>query len=202
MDVSTVSLLVLFVIAVVPLAPTEVTLVGMGVVAAAQDGPLTPIILVASAGCLLSDYLLYLAGRRGGPRALQRLRRRPNADATLRWLTRRVERRPATALVIARWLPAGGTGGSLLAGSLRWPLPMFLMASAIGVTLWSAYATLLGYLGGTFVQEPFVSLGLSLAIAVVLATTVAVLFRRRTGHDLGYASRTSGGTAVHPPKPA
>ncbi|TKG69964.1 DedA family protein [Prauserella endophytica] len=202
MDVSTLSLLALFVIAAVPLAPTEVTLIGMGVVAAAKDGPIAPTILVASAGCLLCDYLLYVTGRRGGSRALARVRRRRSADTTIRWLTARLERRPVAVLVIARWLPAGGTAGSLLAGSLRWPRAAFLTASVIGVILWSTYAVLLGYLGGSMVDESLMSLLLSLAVAAVLTALVAAVWRRRTGHHLDYARGTSGGTAVHPAEQA
>ncbi|MBK1785038.1 DedA family protein [Prauserella cavernicola] len=202
MDVSTLSLLALFLIAAVPLAPTEVTLVGMGVVAATTDGPVAPIILVASAGCLLCDYLLYVVGRRGGPLALDRVRRRRAGDATVRWLSRHLDRRPVAVLVIARWLPAGGTAGSLLAGSLRWPRSVFVVASVIGVTLWSTYAVLLGYLGGAVVEESALGLLLSLGVAVVLAVTVASVWRRRSGHDLEHARGTSGGTAVHPAEQA
>ncbi|PXY31253.1 DedA family protein [Prauserella muralis] len=203
MDVSTVSLLALFAISVVPLAPTELTLIGMGMLAAQQGGSLAPVILVATAGCLLCDAGLYLLGRYGGGSwVLDRVRRRPSAEATLGWLTRHARRRPVAVLVVSRWLPAGGTAGSLLVGSLRWPRSVFAVASAIGVTLWVTYAVLLGYLGGELVQQPFVSLGASLAVAALLAAVAAAVLRRHSGHDLRYASGTAGGPAVHPAEPA
>ncbi|PRX44744.1 membrane protein DedA with SNARE-associated domain [Prauserella shujinwangii] len=202
MDASTVSLLVLFVISAVPFAPTELALIGLGVAAAEQGGSLVPVVLVAAVGCLVCDLVLYATGRRGGAWALRRVRARPGPAASLRWLTDRIERNPVPVLVIARWLPAGGTAGALLAGSLRWPRTVFVTASAIGVTLWSAYAVALGYLGGRIVEEPLVSLVVSLGVAVALASVAGAAFRLRTGHDLVHASGTAGGAALHPAEQA
>ncbi|WP_019814907.1 DedA family protein [Saccharomonospora saliphila] len=179
MEVSTVSLVILFVVAAVPLAPTEVSLIGMGVAAAQRDLPLAPVILVAAAGCLLSDLVLYGVGRHGVSRLLDRLRGRPAVDAGAHWLSGQLERRGVTALVIARWLPAGGTAGSLLAGSLRWSPPMFVAASGIGVVLWSSYASGLGYVGGSLMREPHTSLLVSLAVALALGAVTAAVMRRR-----------------------
>ncbi|WP_199429942.1 DedA family protein [Qaidamihabitans albus] len=202
MDVSTVSLLALFGIAVVPLLPTEVALIGLGVAAAARGDSLLPVILVAAAGCLISDHVLYTLGRHGGASALDRVRRRSSVDAGVRWLLRHLERRPVSVLVIARWLPSGGTAGALLAGSLRRPQIGFLVASSVGVLLWSTYAAALGYLGGQFVREPGISLLVSLGVAALLALVVAALVRNRTGQDLRHASGTAGGAALHPAEPA
>lgn len=201
MDVTTLQLLGLFAIAVIPFAPTELALVGVGVVAAAQDAPLVAPVAVAIAGCLICDYALYVAGRRGSG-TLDRLRARPSATRTVDWLAARLGRRPVAALVIARWLPAGGMGGSLLAGALGWRRPVFVTASLIGVTVWCSYAALLGYVGGSLVREPLVSLLVSLVVAAVLSLATTTVFRRRTGHDLRYARGTSGGPVVHPAKPA
>ncbi|OZM73345.1 hypothetical protein CFN78_10895 [Amycolatopsis antarctica] len=179
MDASTAALLVLFVIALVPLVPTEVALLGMGVAAAQGQAELLPAIVVAAVGCLLSDQVLYQLARHRGVTVLDRLRRRRNVDNGLRWIDRHAEDHLHAILVIARWLPSGGTVGSLLAGAMRWPRMQFLTASAIGVTLWSGYVALLGYLGGQFVQEPGVSLLISLAIAAALGACLSAVVRRR-----------------------
>ena len=73
---STAGLLVLFVVALVPLLPTEVTILGMGVAAAQGGTSLALVIAVASAGCVLSDQALYALGRFGGRAVLTRLSRR------------------------------------------------------------------------------------------------------------------------------
>ncbi|WP_245976339.1 DedA family protein [Amycolatopsis palatopharyngis] len=180
-DVYTAGMLALFVIALVPLLPTEVALIGMGVAAAQQEWSLVPVVLVAAAGCLLSDQFLYTLARHGGPSVVDRLGNRRGVRTGLDWLTRQSESHARPMLIIARWLPSGGTVGALLAGSLRWPPRTFLTASAIGVTLWSGYTALLGYLGGQLVQEPGLSLLLSLGVALLLGAIISLALRARMG---------------------
>ena len=69
-----VSLLLLFAVAVVPLVPTEIALIGMGVAAANGGDPFPLVLAVAAAGCLICDIGLYLVGRVGGAHLLDRLR--------------------------------------------------------------------------------------------------------------------------------
>jgi membrane protein DedA with SNARE-associated domain len=168
----------LFVVSLVPLLPTEVTILGMGIAAAQGGTSLALVIAVASAGCLVSDQALYALGRFGGRAALNRLTRRPKVAAGIGWLDGHLQRHPRPALVIARWLPSGGTVGALLAGSLRWPMAEFLPASAIGVTLWTSYVAFLGYAGGRIVTEPGISLLLSLGVALVLGSVITYGIRR------------------------
>lgn len=182
MDVATTGLLALFVIAVVPLIPTEVALLGMGVAAAHGEAGLVPVIAVAAVGCFLSDQALYLAARRGGMPLVERARKRKAADNALRWITEHAENHLRAILIISRWLPSGGTVGALLAGALRWPRGPFLSASAVGVVLWSTYVALLGYFGGQFVQQPGMSMLISLAVALVIGSVFGAVVRRQVSH--------------------
>jgi membrane protein DedA with SNARE-associated domain len=179
MNGSTAALAVLFVIALVPLLPTEFTLLGMGVAAAEQETTLLPVIAVAAVGCVLSDHILYAVGRFGGPHVLTKLRKRQTLDTGVRWLDGHLQRRPAPVLIVARWLPSGGTVGALLAGSFRWPMATFFSASVIGVTLWTSYVAVLGYLGGRVTQQPEFSLLISLGIATVLGLAISFTFKHR-----------------------
>ena len=175
---STAGLLVLFVVALVPLLPTEVTILGMGVAAAQGGTSLALVIAVASAGCVLSDQALYALGRFGGRAVLTRLSRRRRFAAGIGWLDGKLQRHPRPVLVIARWLPSGGTVGALLAGPLRWSMGEFFTASAVGVTLWTSYVAFLGYAGGTIITEPVFSVLLSLGMAVILGSVITFGARR------------------------
>ncbi|MEU4671261.1 DedA family protein [Amycolatopsis sp. NPDC023774] len=179
MDATTAGLVVLFVVSLVPLLPTEVTILGMGIAAAQGGTSLAVVIAVATAGCLVSDQALYALGRFGGARVLALLSRRRKMAAGLAWLDGRLHRHPRPILVLARWLPSGGTVGALLAGSLRWPMGEFFSASAIGITLWTAYVAFLGYAGGELIDEPVVSMLLSFGVATLLG--VAITFGVRRG---------------------
>ena len=185
MDATTAGLMVLFVVSLVPLLPTEVTILGMGIAAAQGGTSLAAVIAVGSAGCLVSDQALYALGRYGGSRVLERIGRRPKLAAGLEWLDGRLQQHPRPVLVVARWLPSGGTVGALLAGSLRWPMGEFFTASAVGVTLWTSYVAFLGYAGGQLITEPGISLLLSLGVALILGSAITYGIRRGAG-----ASRT------------
>jgi len=178
MNATTAGLVLLFVVSLVPLLPTEVTLLGMGIAAAQHGTPLAVVIAVASAGCLLSDQALYALGRFGGARVLSRLTRRRKLAAGLEWLDGRLQRHPRPVLVVARWLPSGGTVGALLAGSLKWRFSEFLTASAVGATLWVSYVAFLGYAGGQLVSEPGFSMLLSLSVALLLGAGITLGIRR------------------------
>jgi membrane protein DedA with SNARE-associated domain len=179
MNGSTTALVVLFVVAVVPMLPTEVTIIGMGVEAAHHETTLLPVIAVAAAGCAISDQVLYAVGRFGGPRVVSRLRKRQSFDSGVRWLDGHLRRHPVPMLVVVRWLPSGGTVGALLAGALNWPRGTFAIASVIGVTLWTSYVAVLGYLGGRVIEQPGISLLFSLAIATVLTAALSFTLKRR-----------------------
>ncbi|WP_020664131.1 DedA family protein [Amycolatopsis benzoatilytica] len=180
MNTTTAGLVLLFVVSLVPLLPTEVTLLGMGIAAAQHGTPLAVVIAVASVGCLLSDQALYALGRFGGARVLSRLTRRRKLAAGLEWLDGRLQRHPRPVLVVARWLPSGGTVGALLAGSLKWRFSEFLTASAVGVLLWTSYVAILGYAGGQLIAEPGFSMALSLAVALLLGTAITFGIRRNS----------------------
>lgn len=172
------TLVTMFLVAVVPLAPTEPVLTGFGVLLASGHGSPVAVIAVAALGCSVSDHLLYGFGRISGVRMLDRLRRRPATAAAIDWLSRNSKRWGTPILVAGRWLPAGGTVGAVLAGTLRWRLRRFTPASLIGSTLWSSYVILIGYLGGSIAGQPLAGIALSLAVALLIGTLTSLLLQR------------------------
>lgn len=171
------SLLVLFLVAVVPLAPTEAVLIGYGVLAAAGDLPLVWVIVVAAVGCTIADFVNFRLGRGLGVRALKRLNRSAGSRALVSWTTGQLADRGESILVAIRFVPGGGIVGAVLAGSLRWPRRRFAPVAVIGATLWSAYAALLGYVGGQVVSEPALALLISLGVALVISVPAGMVIR-------------------------
>lgn len=190
------ALVTLFVVGLVPLAPTEPVLVGMGVFAASGHLPLPAVIATAAVACSLSDHFLYAVGRVAGSRVLHRLDRRPSVTAAHDWLSTRVTRWGAPVLVFGRWLPAGGTVGALLTGTLRWRLARFTPASVLGSTLWSTYVALIGYLGGALTGQPLTGLLVSLGGAAVLGVGGSMLAKRAHRARLAGAALDEGPLAA------
>lgn len=173
------ALVTMFVVGFVPLMPTEPVLVGMGVFAAQGKLPLSAVIATATVSCALSDHMLYFVGRTGGAWAIQRLAKRPSVRTAHDWLIARISSRwGAPVLIIGRWLPAGGTIGDLLAGTLRWRLLRFTPVSIAGSAMWCTYVALIGFFGGTITDNAFYGLLLSLGVAAVLGVLLSFTIQR------------------------
>jgi membrane protein DedA with SNARE-associated domain len=184
------ALITLFLVGLVPLAPTEPVLVGMGVFAASGHLPLVWVIAVAAVSCSISDHLLYALGRVAGVRVLRRLSGKPSVTAANEWLSARITKWGAPILVVGRWLPAGGTIGSVLTGTLRWRLVRFSPSSVLGALLWSTYVALIGYFGGAITGQPLTGLLLSLGIAAVLGIGFSIVIQRSHHRTHGHSHDT------------
>ena len=165
---------VLFVVAVVPLAPTEAVLIGYGVLAASGELSLTAVIAVAAAGCAVSDLVNFAVGRAVGMKALTRLGRRPGPRAVIVWTAAKLATRGESILVAVRFVPGGGVVGAVLAGSLRWPLRRFTPVALAGATLWSAYTATLGYFGGRVFADPVVATLVSFGVATLISVPIGM----------------------------
>ncbi|MBP2475315.1 membrane protein DedA with SNARE-associated domain [Crossiella equi] len=172
-------LLATFLVAVVPLAPTEAFVISSGLLAAQGELSLPVVIAVTAVGCLISDLINYRVGYKFGPLALKRFERRKGGTPTaVRWVRARLHQHGEPVLVAARFVPGGGIAGAVLAGTFRMGPRRFTVAAVIGSVLWAAYASLLGYTGGHLTTDPVLGLLLSIAMAAVLSVMVALLVRR------------------------
>ena len=168
-----------FVVALVPMLPTEPVLISCGVLISAGHLPFLGVLGVAAIGCALSDLVNYSVGRLFGRRALARFEHKATAAAAMSWVSTRLTSHAEPILVMLRWVPAGGTVGAVVSGSLRLPLRRFITASAIGCPLWTLYAIMLGYLGGALTNEDIpLAFLFSLGFAVTISLLVGVFARR------------------------
>ncbi|MBB5807070.1 membrane protein DedA with SNARE-associated domain [Saccharothrix ecbatanensis] len=168
------ALAVLFLVAVVPLAPTEAVLIGCGVLAASGDLPLPAVILVATLGCALSDLVNFGVGRTAGMRALTRFGQRPGPRAVVQWTASRLATRGESILVAVRFVPGGGLVGAVLAGALRWPFRRFVPIALVGSGLWSAYTATLGFFGGRIFSDPLVATLVSVGVAMLISVPIGM----------------------------
>jgi membrane-associated protein len=192
MSATAASLAVLFLVAAVPLAPTEAVLIGAGVLAASGDLPLPAVIATAAAGCFLADMLNFHLGKRMGMRALQKLNKSTKSRAMVVWTADQLARRGESILIAARFIPAGGIVGAMLAGSLKWPLKRFVPVAAVGSLVWCCYPAAMGYVGGQIVDEPLLAMLVSFGVATLLSVPVGMVIRARNAtRALSYAEASS-----------
>ena len=166
-----------FLDALIPIVPSETSVITAGVVASSGDLSLPLVILFAAAGAFAGDNTSYFVGARYGTRINDRFFQSEKAQRRIAWANRQVEERGGELIVIARFIPGGRTVVTLSCGTLGYPWRRFVLFDAIAASIWALYAALLGYLGGhAFEEQPWK--GLLLAFAIALAVTGGVeLFR-------------------------
>jgi membrane protein DedA with SNARE-associated domain len=172
--------------AIVPIVPSETSVLTAGVVASQGDLNLPMVILFAAAGAFAGDNIAYWIGRRFGTRVNDRFFTSEKAKHRIEWAHGQVEERGGELIVIARFIPGGRTVVTLSCGTLEYPYRNFVVFDAIAASIWGTYAALLGYFGGhAFEDAPWK--GLILAFAIAFGVTGAVelvrwlLRRRRAG---------------------
>jgi membrane protein DedA with SNARE-associated domain len=163
--------------ALIPIVPSETSVITAGVVASQGDLNILLVILFAAAGAFAGDNVSYLLGNRYGRRINDRFFNGEKARKRIAWAQRQVEERGGELIVIARFIPGGRTVVTLSAGTLGYPWRRFILFDAIAASIWACYAALLGYVGGhAFEEQPWK--GLLVAFAIALAVTGGVeLFR-------------------------
>jgi membrane protein DedA with SNARE-associated domain len=165
-----------FLDALLPVVPSETSVVTAGVLAGAGEMSLILIVLCAASGATLGDNAAYGIGRRFGDRAVRRIARGQRGDRGLRWAERELEDRGGQLIVVARFIPGGRTLVTLAAGSLGYPWRLFVVFDAIAGTSWALYAALLGYFGGkAFEEQPWKGLVAALLIAFAVAGGVELV---------------------------
>ena len=184
--------LLAFLDALIPIVPSETAVITAGVVAAAGDLQLAPILLAAAAGAFLGDNTTYLIGRTVGDPVVDRFFSGDKARTRIEWADGQLQERGGVLIVVARFIPGGRTAVALTAGLVHYPWRRFVLFDAAAAIIWASYAGLLGYFGGkTFEDQAWKGLLLAFAIAFGFAVLVEgvrwLRHRRRAGDEASEA---------------
>lgn len=188
-DLAALTYLLVFALAafdvIVPVLPSESAVILGGVLAWQGRLHPVPLIAAAAAGAIAGDHLSYAIGRwtqRGGVRLHPSRRgdgRLGRAERLQIWAARQLERRGASLLVVARFIPGGRTATTFMAGRTAYPLRRFTPAIVLAGLLWASFATMLGYIGGeTFHEQTLLATGLGIGLAVGFAALVELVTSR------------------------
>ena len=154
-----------------PPIPSESVVVGLAAVAATADVP-NPALLIATAaaGAFLGDNIAYVLGRRVGTRRWAWMRG-PRTQAAFRWAGRELRKRPASLILVARFIPIGRVAVNLTAGATHYPRPRFISLTVLSALLWAGYSVGIGLFVGPWFEKNHV---LGAAIAIVCAIVLGV----------------------------
>lgn len=179
--------LVLFAVTVIdgffPPVPSETVLVAAAAVAASTgEGSLLLLGAVAAIGAAIGDNIAFVIGRGLGTTRFAWMRR-PRIAAAFAYAQRALDRRSATLILGARYIPVGRVAVNMTAGALGFPWRRFLPLSLIAGLSWSIFSLAIGLLAGAWIKDqPLLSAGLGIVIALVIGFVIdriAAARRRR-----------------------
>jgi membrane protein DedA with SNARE-associated domain len=170
--------LLAFLDVLIPIVPSETTVITAGVLAASGELNLVFVMLAAAAGACLGDNVAYFLGQSLEDFVQNRFfagKKRRHLERAERMLAER----GGYFIVIGRFIPGGRTAVTLGAGVLDYPWRRFIGYDVAAALLWATYGGLLGYFGGkAFEDDPLKGIILALGIAFGIAGAVE-LYRWR-----------------------
>jgi membrane-associated protein len=173
---------------VIPVVPSETTVIVGGVAAGQGDQSLLLVIAAGAAGAFLGDNFAYLIGRRFSPWINRRSVTRPKTAARLDWARRQIRTRGGPLLVTARFIPGGRSALTITSGLTHQPRAWFAGWIGLAAVIWASYAALLGYFFGNRFKDDhttafLLAFGCALGITLVLEL-VRYLRKRRPAAEV------------------
>ncbi|MDP9981619.1 membrane protein DedA with SNARE-associated domain [Pseudarthrobacter oxydans] len=155
-----------------PPIPSESVVVGLAAVAATADLP-NPVLLAATAaaGAFVGDNIAYVIGRGTGTRRWAWMRGH-RMQRAFRWAGTELRKRPASLILVARFVPIGRVAVNLTAGATHFPQPRFVGMTGLSAVLWGAYSVAIGLFFGQWFEENHL---LGVIVAVICAIGLGIL---------------------------
>ena len=178
-------LVIAFLDSVIPVVPSETTVIIGGVAASGAGGgpyPLALVLLAGAVGAFLGDNMSYEIGHRASHLVERRAAAKESTRRKLDWAHEQIEERGGLLLITARFIPGGRTILTLSCGFTKQSRRWFSLWIAVATTIWASYAGILGYVFGEKFQDDHTKafvLAFVAAIAVNLVIEVARHFKKK-----------------------
>lgn len=180
-------LVIAFLDSVIPVVPSETTVILGGVAAGAGDQSLPLVILCGALGAFLGDNTAYLIGRRFTPLIQRRAATHPKTAKRLQWARDQIRRRGGLLLITARFIPGGRTALTITSGVTHQRWRWFAGWVGIAALIWATYAASLGAIFGQTFKDNH-TLAFILAFGAALSITLIIELvrhaRARRGADV------------------
>lgn len=155
-----------------PPIPSESVVVGLAAVAAGAGIPNAVLLAAtAAAGAFLGDNIAYLIGRNTGTQRWAWMRGY-RMQRAFRWAGTELRKRPASLILVARFVPIGRVAVNLTAGATHFPRPRFVGLTVLSAVLWAAYSVAIGLFFGQWFEDNHL---LAVIVAVICAIGLGIL---------------------------
>jgi membrane protein DedA with SNARE-associated domain len=156
-----------------PPVPSDIVLVAaVAVAVGGSQALLVPLVLVAAAGAIIGDNIVFEIGRRVGTTRYRWMRSRP-MRAAISGASTQLRARPASLIITGRYIPVGRIAVNLTAGSVGLPRRTFVPLSIVAGVSWSLYMFVVALIASTWIQNnPLLSALIAAVSAVLLGLLV------------------------------
>lgn len=159
--------------------PSETVVVALGSLALSTGAPQIAGVLAAAAlGAIVGDNLCYGIGRRIGTERFAWMRR-PRIRHAIDYAAAALERRPASLILTARYIPFARIAANLTAGATRFPYRRYAPLTVVAGASWACYNCLIGALFGAWLAEyPIAAILISVLVAIALGVGIDTIAAR------------------------
>ena len=186
--------LIIFAVAVfdsiLPIVPSETLVIIGGVSAGSGSLSIALVIVCAASGAFIGDNLSYLIGREASDWVIKRRTRTERGAKQMANIVEQIHDRGGMLLITARFIPGGRTLLTLSCGVTRQPRKWFIGWAVVAASVWSLYASLLGFVGGKSFADNHTKAFL-IAFAGAFGVTIIVEVFRAISHRLKRQSQIS-----------
>lgn len=165
-----------------PPIPSESVVVGLAAVAATAAVPNPWLLMVVAAlGAFLGDNIAYVIGQKIGTDRWSWMRR-PRMQRSFSWAGTELRKRPASLILVARFIPIGRVAVNFTAGVTRYSRGRFVLLTALSAVLWAVYSVAIGlFFGQWFESNHLLGAVIAIVCAVVLGIAVDYVINRLRG---------------------
>jgi membrane-associated protein len=169
-----------------PPVPSESAIVALAAIAMSHGEPeLLLLVLVSVAGALVGDNTAFALGRRLGTERFAILRR-PKSRELIERAEAELDKRAATLILTARYIPVGRVAVNVTAGATGFRYRRFLPLAVLAAVSWALFNVAIGVAAGAWVKDnPLLGAGVAIVFALVVGVVIDKILarRRRASHD-------------------
>jgi membrane protein DedA with SNARE-associated domain len=159
--------------------PSETAVVALGSLALSTGAPNIWLVLATAAiGAIVGDNICYQIGRRVGTDRF-RWMRGPRVQAAIGYARTALERRPASLILTARYIPFARIAANLTAGATGFSYRRYFPLTVIAGISWATYNCLIGAFFGAWLAEyPVLAVVISVVVAIAIGITIDTITAR------------------------
>ena len=181
---------------VVPIVPSETTVIVGGIAAGQGDLAIPLVILMGASGAYVGDTAAYLLGRRSGALITRWFFRGEKGTDRLMRAGAEIRKRGGFLLITARFIPGGRTALTFSCGLTRQPYwSWFVRWDFVAVVIWASYAGSLGFFFGDRFEDDHATAfwwAFGTALSVTVLIEIVRFIRGRIGAGQAVSDDASG----------